>query len=106
MNDKELIRMLKAEIQDLQDQLAGDIPPAAEFMDDLNLSRIKDIAVNEAVKRSTSQKHASELLGVDRGTLTRIMKQMGLKSPDKWRCNRREQSSARASCLSHWKKSA
>ena len=106
MNDKELICLLKAEIQDLQDQLAGAIPPDAEFMDDLNLDNLRDTAVREAVRRSVLQKDAAEALGIDRWTLCKMMRRMGLEQPDKWDAKRRQRSSVCAADPLHWKQSA
>lgn len=79
MNDKQIICLLKAEIQDLEDQLADRRLPSVECMDDLNLSKIKERVVREAVSRCPLQKDAAALLGVDRSTLVNLVRKYNIK---------------------------
>lgn len=81
MTEAELIRLLKAEIQDLEDQLAGSLP-SADVMDDLNLRSVKLRVVKEAMRRSDNIiAHAAKMLGTDRWTLTKYLKRNGLFTP-------------------------
>ena len=81
MTDAELIRLLKAEIQDLQDQQADGHMPSVELLDDLNLERVKVRAMQEALNRSESVTEAARMLGIDRVTLARCIRRHGLKRP-------------------------
>ena len=93
MNDAQLIRLLKSEIQDLQDQvghrswqtikdlrsrLAERRMPSVEHMGDLNLEAVKASAMREALVRAGTATDAAKLLGIDRVTLQRCMKRYGI----------------------------
>lgn len=72
-NDKETIRLLKAEIHDLQQS-------SIDHMDDLNLRAIVGIAVREAINRSSTIAEAARMLGIDRGTLYDHMRKLGIEA--------------------------
>lgn len=81
-DDKETIRLLKAEIQDLEDQLADQRIPSVEFMDDLNLLALRKRAMQEALNRSYGNvKKAAEMLGLDRTSLSTYIRRYRLKKP-------------------------
>ncbi len=78
-DDRQLIRMLKSEIQDLQES-------SIHHMEDLNLRRIAELAVREAIERSQTLMGAARLLGVDRTTLKRHLSAYGIEV--RLRCGR------------------
>lgn len=81
-NDKETIRLLKSEIQDLQDQLADGRAPDVQFMDDLDLRRIRRVAMQEALNRTNGNvKEAAGLLGIDRSSLSTFIRRYKLTKP-------------------------
>jgi transcriptional regulator with PAS, ATPase and Fis domain len=94
MTDAELIRLLKSEIQDLQDlvgkrnwrtirELRGRLEerrmPSVEHMGELNLESVKAAAIREALVRAKTATAAAALLGIDRVTLQRCMKRYGIR---------------------------
>lgn len=84
MNDdsQQLIRLLKAEIQDLEDQLANGRTPDVQFMDDLDLRRLRRTAMQEALNRTNGNvKEAATLLGIDRSSLSTFIRRYGLTKP-------------------------
>ena len=80
MTDAELIRLLKSEIQDLQDQLDQHVP-SVDLLDDLNLGRVKVRVMQEALNRSGSASEAARMLGIDRVTMMRCIRRHGLRAP-------------------------
>lgn len=81
-DDRETIRLLKMEIQDLQDQLADGYMPDVEFLDDLDLRRIRRRVMQEAMNRCNGNvREAALLLGIDRTSLSTFVRRYKLERP-------------------------